>query len=132
MPEPEWVSKAVVLALHEEQLAEHGGSPGLRDEGLLESALGKPQNLLSYGQPDLADLAAAYAIGLAKNHAFVDGNKRVSNVVTLTFLLLNGSDLKAEDTEQVRVWHAIADGTMSEERDANWTSDHLVAHGKPH
>jgi death-on-curing protein len=126
MPEPEWVSKAVVLALHEEQLAEHGGSPGLRDEGLLESALGKPQNLLSYGQPDLADLAAAYAVGLAKNHAFVDGNKRVSNVVTLTFLLLNGSDLKAEDTEQVRVWLAIADGTMSEEHAANWIRKHVV------
>jgi len=126
MPEPEWVSKAVVLALHEEQLAEHGGSPGLRDEGLLESALGKPQNLLSYGQPDLADLAAAYAVGLAKNHAFVDGNKRVSNVVMLTFLLLNGSDLKAEDTEQVRVWLAIADGTMSEERVANWIRKHMV------
>ena len=125
MPEPEWVSKAVVLALHEEQLAEHGGSPGLRDEGLLES-LGKPQNLLSCGQPDLADLAAAYAVGLAKNHAFVDGNKRVSNVVTLTFLLLNGSDLKAEDTEQVRVWLAIADGTMSEEHAANWTREHMV------
>jgi death-on-curing protein len=126
MQEPEWVSKAVVLALHEEQLAEHGGSPGLRDEGLLESALGKPQNLLSYGQPDLADLAAAYAVGLAKNHAFVDGNKRVSNVVTLTFLLLNGSDLKAEDTEQVRVWLAIADGTMSEEHAANWIRKHMV------
>jgi death on curing protein len=126
MQEPEWVSKAVVLALHEEQLAEHGGSPGLRDEGLLESALGKPQNLFSYGQPDLADLAAAYAVGLAKNHAFVDGNKRVSNVVTLTFLLLKGSDLKAEDTEQVRVWLAVADGTMSEEQAANWIRKHMV------
>jgi death on curing protein len=126
MQEPEWVSKAVVLALHEEQLAEHGGSPGLRDEGLLESALGKPQNLFSYGQPDLADLAAAYAVGLAKNHAFVDGNKRVSNVVTLTFLLLNGSDLQAEDSEQVRVWLAIADGTMSEEHAADWIRKHMV------
>jgi death on curing protein len=126
MQEPEWVSKAVVLALHEEQLAEHGGSPGLRDEGLLESALGKPQNLLSYGQPDLADLAAAYAVGLAKNHAFVDGNKRVSNVVTLTFLLLNGYDLKAQDTEQVRVWLAIADGTMSEKHAADWIREHMV------
>lgn len=126
MQEPEWVSKAVVLALHEEQLAEHRGSPGLRDEGLLESALGKPQNLLSYGEPDLADLAAAYAVGLAKNHPFIDGNKRVSNVVTLTFLLLNGSDLKAEDAEQVRVWLAIADGTMSEEHAANWTRKHMV------
>lgn len=126
MQEPEWVSKAVVLALHEEQLAEHRGSPGLRDEGLLESALGKPQNLLSYGEPDLADLAAAYAVGLAKNHPFIDGNKRVSNVVTLTFLLLNGSDLKAEDAEQVRVWLAIADGTMSEEHAANWIRKHMV------
>src|SRR5947209_18289007 len=126
MQEPEWVSKAVVLALHEEQLAEHGGSPGLRDEGLLESALGKPQNLLSYGQPDLADLAAAYAVGLAKNHAFIDGNKRVSNVVTLTFLLLNGADLKTDDTEQVRVWLAIADGTMSEEHAADWIRKHMV------
>jgi death-on-curing protein len=126
MQEPEWVSKAVVLALHEEQLAEHGGSPGLRDEGLLESALGKPQNLLSYGQPDLADLAAAYAVGLAKNHAFVDGNKRVSNVVTLTFLLLNGYDLKTDDREQVRVWLAIADGTMFEEGVANWIREHMV------
>src|SRR6476619_227029 len=91
MDEPEWVLKAVVLALHEEQLAEHGGRASLRDEGLLDSALARPRNAFAFGgETDLASLAAAYAVGFAENHPFIDGNKRVSNVVTFMFLALNG------------------------------------------
>jgi death on curing protein len=126
MPEPEWVAKSVVLALHEEQIAEHGGSSGLRDDSLLESALSRPKNLFAHGQPDLAELAAAYAVGLAKNHAFVDGNKRVSNVVTLAFLLLNGADWNATEEDQVRVWLAVAGGSMSETDLAEWIRQRLI------
>jgi death-on-curing protein len=94
----------------------------LRDPGLLESALNKPKNLFSYGEPrpDIADLAASYACGIAKNHAFVDGNKRASNVVTVTFLELNGYELVAGDEEQIIVWLKIADGTMSDVEVAAW------------
>lgn len=126
MDEPEWVLKAVVLALHEEQLAEHGGRAGLRDEGLLNSALARPRNAFAFGgETDLASLAAAYAVGIAKNHPFIDGNKRVSNVVTFMFLALNGRALQAEAAEQVRVWLAIADGTMTEEQVADWIRKHI-------
>ncbi len=104
-----WVLKTIVLALHEEQLAEHGGLPGIRDEGLLDSALARPQNLVSYEEPDIIELAAAYAFGLARNHPFIDGNKRASLVVTETFLALNGIELLADDAEVVRVWFALAD-----------------------
>ena len=126
MQEPEWVLKSIVLALQHEQLAEHGGSPGLRDEGLLESALDRPANLFRYGNPDLADLAAAYAFGLAKNHPFVDGNKRTSYVVTRLFLLLNGADLAAPPAERVRIWLALAAGEMIEEQLAAWLREHIV------
>ena len=112
--------------MHDEQLAEHGGSPGLRDAGLLESALARPQNLFAYRQPDLAELAAAYAVGLAKNHPFVDGNKRVSYVVTRLFLKLNSSDLSADAVERVRVWLAIADGSMPEAEVADWIRGHMI------
>jgi death-on-curing protein len=126
MDEPEWVLKSVVLALQEEQLAEHGGSPGLRDEGLLESALARPQNAFALGgETDLAALAAAYAVGIAKNRAFIDGNKRVSNVATFMFLALNGRNLQADAAEQVRVWLAIADGSMSEKQVADWIRNHI-------
>ncbi|MEA2757813.1 MAG: death on curing protein [Methylobacteriaceae bacterium] len=126
MDEPEWVLKSVVLALQEEQLAEHGGRGGLRDEGLLDSALARPRNAFAFGGgTDLASFAASYAVGIAKNHPFIDGNKRVSNVVTFMFLALNGHNLQADAAEQVRVWLAIADGTMSEEQVADWIRNHI-------
>jgi death-on-curing protein len=126
MEEPEWVLKSVVLALQEEQLAEHGGRGGLRDEGLLDSALARPRNAFAFGgETDLASLAAAYAAGIAKNHPFIDGDKRVSNVVTFMFLALNGYNLQADAAEQVRVWLAVADGTMSEEQVADWIRNRI-------
>jgi death-on-curing protein len=117
-----WVETAVVLAIHDEQIAEHGGTDGLRDNNALESALGRPQNLWAYGdpQPDLAALAAAYAFGIAKNHAFVDGNKRTSAVVTETFLELNQMRLMASDEEIVAMWTDLGAGSLSEPDFAKW------------
>lgn len=121
-----WVDKAVVLAIHDEQLAEHGGSPGLRDEARLESALARPQHLLAYGDPDVADLAAAYAFGIAQGHPFVDGNKRTSLVVTELFLDLNGCALDADNAECVAVWLEIAAGRMPEQQFVSWLRDRVV------
>ena len=116
-----WVSADVVLAIHDEQLAEHGGLKGLREESLLLSALARPQNLAAYGTPDVADLAASYAVGIARNHAFIDGNKRTALVVAAgVFLPLNGYKLGASDGESVRAMLAVADGTMSEPELAVW------------
>ncbi|HEY0290875.1 MAG TPA: type II toxin-antitoxin system death-on-curing family toxin [Hansschlegelia sp.] len=111
---PVWVSLDVVLALHGEQVAEHGGRAGPVDLGALEAALHRPENLLHYGSPDLAALAASYAYGLAKDHAFVDGNKRVSFVVTYVFLELNGYDLSIAGVEAVSLWLGLAGGAVSE------------------
>ena len=94
-----WVDKRLLLILHDESLAEHGGASGLRDEGLLDSALARPLNLLAYGEPDAADLAAAYGLGLAKNHAFVDGNKRAAFLAVGLFLALNGHRLVASQPD---------------------------------
>lgn len=115
MGEPLWVAKAVVLAIHDEQLAEHGGGQGLRDDGLLDAALNRPRHLFHYGNPDKAALAAAYAFGLAKDHPFVDGNKRTSFVVTELFLALNGFELGLDDAAAVSTWLALAAGELSEE-----------------
>jgi death on curing protein len=95
----EWVAPAVALAVHDEQIAEHGGAPGVRDLGLLQSALHRPQNLEAHGNPDIADLAAAYAFGIARNHPFVDGNKRSSAVIARTFLRLNGFEINASQAD---------------------------------
>jgi death-on-curing protein len=118
----DWVTKAVVLAIHDEQLAEHGGLPGIRDINLLESVLARPQHLEAYGDPppDIAALAAAYAFGIARNHAFADGNKRTSAVVTRTFLVLNGHDTTADELTRLRVWERLGDGSMSEQECAEW------------
>ncbi len=124
-----WVDEAVVLAIHEEQIAEHGGSLGLRDSNLLQSALARPRNLMAYGQPDFADLAASYAFGLAKNHAFVDGNKRVSLVVTETFILLNNGTLIADDAACLDIWLRLADGQIDEAQLAIWLRENLVFSG---
>jgi death on curing protein len=116
-----WVSEAVVLAIHDEQLAEHGGAPGLRDESLLLSALARPRHIATYANPDLADLAAAYAAGIARNHAFVDGNKRTAIVVAAgAFLPANGYELTATNEGLVAVMLGVADGSVPEPDLAAW------------
>ena len=120
MDAPRWIGLAVVLALHDEQLAEHGGAAGLRDAGLLDSALDRPKNLLAYGTPDLAALAAAYGFGLIRNHPFVDGNKRVAFVVTETFLALAGQEIAADGAECLSTWLSLAAGAMPEDELAAW------------
>lgn len=107
--------------LHDAQLREHGGSPGVRDNGLLESALARPQQKWAYDEaPDLAMLAAAYAFGLAKNHGYVDGNKRVAFMAAYVFLGLNESDLEADEPDVVRTMERVADGRVSETGLADW------------
>lgn len=119
-PKWRWVTDNSVLAIHDEQIAEHGGLAGVRDQSLLLSALARPRNLAAYGKPDIADLAAAYATALARNHAFLDGNKRTAWVVTEVFLLKNGYELTADDREGVEVMLAVADGSMPEPSLAAW------------
>lgn len=120
MNEPIWLRLEAILAVHDEQLAEHGGGAGIRDQGLLEPALARPLNLHAYGEPSLPKLAAAYAFGIAKNHPFVDGNKRTALVATELFLGLNGFDLTADDVEVVKVFLTLAAGEVSEEELAAW------------
>ncbi len=122
-----WLLDEAVRAIHERQIAEHGGSSGIRDEGLLLSALARPQNLLAYGEqePDLAALTAAYAFGIARNHPFVDGNKRTAFVAARTFLLLNGNDLEASQDEKYIAFIQLAEGSLSEDDLAIWIRQHL-------
>ena len=115
-----WVDKRLLLILHDESLAEHGGAPGLRDEGLLDSALARPLNLQAYGSPDWADLAAAYAGGLAQNHPFVDGNKRAAFLAVGLFLSLNGRRLTAPQADATLVMLALAAGDLDESRFSDW------------
>jgi death-on-curing protein len=122
-----WIDPAVVELVHEEQLAEHGGAGGLRDAGLLASALARARNLAAYGEPDAADLAAAYGFGLAKNHPFIDGNKRTAAVLTRLFLLLNGHDLVVTEAEVVVTFLALAGGELTEAELATWVRSHLTA-----
>ena len=124
-----WVDKRALLLLHGESLAEHGGLPGLRDEGLLDSALARPLNLAAYGQPDLAALAAAYGVGLAKNHPFADGNKRVAFLAVGLFLALNGYRLNASQIEATQAMLAVAAGEIDEAGFAAWLRQHLAARG---
>jgi death-on-curing protein len=121
-----WIATEVALAAHAEQLAEHGGGDGVRDAGMLESAMARPQNLASYGEPDAAALAAAYAFGIARNHPFVDGNKRTAAVVSETFLMLNGYALGASDAELVVAFLSLAAGELAEDALADWFREHLV------
>lgn len=122
-----WILDSVVLAVHEAQLAEHAGAPGIREEGLLSSALARPRNLLSYGDtPDAASLAAAYAFGLARNHPFFDGNKRTAFVVMELFLNLNGRLLDADDAECISTMQALAASKVGEDALSNWLRAHLV------
>lgn len=121
-----WVALEVAQAAHLEQLAEHGGGAGVRDGRLLESAMARPQNLSVYGEPDAAALAAAYAYGIARNHPFVDGNKRTAAVVSETFLVLNGFQLNATDAELVVAFLALAAGELAEDELADWFRQHLA------
>ncbi len=121
-----WVLDSVALAAHVEQLAEHGGGDGIRDAGALESAMARPQNLAQYGEPDVTALAAAYAFGIARNHPFVDGNKRTAAVVSETFLAINGHELNATDAEVVVTIVALAAGELAEDELADWFRDHLT------
>ena len=115
-----WLDPRLAEALHAEQLAEHGGAAGIRDAGLLTSALSRPQNLASYGNPDVADLAAAHAWGIVRSHPFVDGNKRVALILCETFLVINGYELDADDVSLTMAFVELAAGTMDEATLAKW------------
>jgi death-on-curing protein len=125
MMEWRWVDPQVALALHAEQLRAWGGGQGMRDKGLFESALVRPQNLAAYGKPDAAGLAASYAYGLAKNHPFVDGNKRTALVVCETFLIDNGYVLPASDAELAVLFEELAAGKVSEEELSEWLRERI-------
>lgn len=121
-----WVSKTALLLLHGESLAEHGGAAGLRDEGLLESALARPGNLSAYRHPDVADLAASYAVGPARNHPFIDGNKRAAFLAVGLFLAANGWRLVATPAEATLAMLAVAAGELDEAAFAAWLRLHLA------
>jgi len=122
-----WLPPDVLIAIHEEQLAEHGGAAGLRDEGLFESAIARPRQLASYGNPDVADLAAAYAFGLIRNHPFIDGNKRTGFVAAQLFLRLNGQRINAPHADCVLTTLSLAAGQLDEPALAAWLRRHLQA-----
>ena len=126
-----WITRALALAIHDRQLSEHGGGTGVRDEGLLDSALARPQQLHAYAEPlpDLALLAASLTFGLSRNHPFVDGNKRTAAVACETFLILNGASLDATDPELYPVFAAVAAGDMSEAELAAWLRGRLRLRG---
>ena len=121
-----WIADELIFAAHDRQISEHGGRPGIRDINLIESALAKPQNLAAYGEPDAAELAASYAFGLAKNHGFVDGNKRIAWLSARLFLADNGYRLSFAKTEAVRLVEELAAGTVSEKALAAWFRERLT------
>jgi len=123
-----WITRALALAIHERQLAEHGGGTGVRDESLLESALARPQQRHAYGDPppDLADLAASLAYGLAGNHPFVDGNKRTAHVAYRVFLALNDAELKADGADKYAAMIGVASGAWTEAEFADWLRPRIV------
>jgi death-on-curing protein len=123
MNEPVWLSTDLVIAIHEEQLREFGGPSGIRDETLLESALGRAPNKWAYESADMPTLAAAYAFGIARNHAFVDGNKRAAFLSMVTFLGLNGIDFIADEAEAFVIIRDLAAGEIDEDGLARWISD---------
>lgn len=120
-----WVREDSILAVHEEQLAQHGGGSGIRDLGLLQSALARPQNLFAYGHPDAADLAAAYAYGIARNHPFVDGNKRTAAVAAIMFLWSNDVETRIGQAELVVTMLTLAAGEMGEDELAAWLRERI-------
>ena len=121
-----WIDRRTLVLLHDESLAEHGGASGLRDETMLRSALARPLHLVSYGSPDVADLAAAYGVGLAKNHPFVDGNKRAAFLSVGLFLALNGQRLVATQAEATLVMFDVAASAMDESSFASWIRGHMA------
>ncbi|MDP9892276.1 death-on-curing protein [Variovorax boronicumulans] len=121
-----WIDRRTLILLHDESLAEHGGASGLRDETMLQSALARPLNLVSYESPDAADLAAAYGVGLAKNHPFIDGNKRAAFLSVGLFLALNGQRLVATQAEATLVMLDVAASAMDESSFANWIRGHMA------
>lgn len=123
---PRWVELSVVLAIHEQQISEHGGSLGIRDLGAIESALGRPKNLLQDNNPDIFDLAAAYGFGLSQNHGFIDGNKRTAYVVTRLFLALNGQDIRASAMEKVTTFVALGEGEIDQTGLTSWLRSHSI------
>ncbi len=132
MREPVWINDAVVLPIHRRQLSEHGGGDGVRDAGLLDSALNKPKQLWHYSdpKPDLAALAASYAYGIIQNHPFIDGNKRTAFVVCRLFLKLNNTDLVAAQEEKYEHFIKLAAGTLSENELADWIRRHSRVRSK--
>ncbi|MFO1261567.1 MAG: type II toxin-antitoxin system death-on-curing family toxin [Sphingomonadaceae bacterium] len=124
--EPVWIEAELAIAIHDRQLAEHGGPVGLRDKAMFESALARPQNQWAYGTDDPCALAAAYAFGIARNHPFVDGNKRTAWVLARLFLMLNTMKLAFDPTEAVRTMMALAAGELSEEELADWFRTHIA------
>ncbi len=119
-----WINQQALVTLHDMSLAEHGGASGVRDQGLLESALARPENLAAYGEPDYAALAASYGVGLAKNHAFVDGNKRAAFLAVGLFLRKNGYRLTASQAEATLTMLAVAAGELDEAAFADWIRRH--------
>jgi death on curing protein len=127
-----WVSKPALLMLHGESLALHGGAGGMRDESLLDSALHRPAHLAAYGEPDAAELAASYALGLAKNHPFVDGNKRAAFLAVGLFLHLNGQRLMVSQVDATQAVLALAAGTLTETQFAQWLRQHIAPRNAVH
>jgi death-on-curing protein len=126
MKKPHWILSEIIHAIHDEQLSAHGGSDGIRDLGLIESALARPQNMYAYGESvTIPKLAAAYCYGLAKNHGYVDGNKRVAAVACELFLNLNSYSLTADDAEFVEIILSVAGGSMTEEALGGWIREHV-------
>ena len=125
MTEPRWLSRDAIEIIHDEQLAEHGGASGIRDEALLESALARPLNLFAYGEGDLCAFAAAYAHGIVRNHPFVDGNKRAGFLAAYTFLFINGFELEVTDAAGIVMTLDLAAGEMPEAGFAAWLRDHI-------
>lgn len=128
MAEIKWLLEETIYAIHKRQIAEHGGSDGVRDEGLLLSVLARPQNLLAYSEetPDISALAASLAYGIAKNHPFIEGNKRMALVVGRTFLLLNGFNIEVTQEEKYLTFLKLAEGNLSEEELAAWIRQKLI------
>jgi death-on-curing protein len=127
--EPVWIDDAIALAVHDQQLAEHGGGVGLREQGGLESALARPINKWNYGEADIAALAAAYAFGIARNHPFVDGNKRTAWVLARLFIALNGRHLRFAAADAIETMLALAAGQLSEVEMADWFPERLAEAG---
>ena len=126
MSEPLWISEDIVKIIHDAQIAEHGGSPGIRDENLLSASVARPRHLFTYSEPTLFDLAAAYGYGLAKNHPFIDGNKRVAFMVMYTFLGLNGYSLDVPEMDVVEMMEGLATDRENQDSLAQWLAENSV------